>query len=303
MCGKEDRLKEALEAYAEVETDVPLAAMTTLHVGGPARYVVSPAGILQLDAVMNLVREHGVPFKVIGKGSNLLCADRPFDGVIIRLDRKMHSSYFDDTRVLAEAGCSLIALASLAMKAGLSGLEFASGIPATVGGAVFMNAGAYKRSMSDIVSRVFVYRDGRFEWLGSEDCGFSYRKSIFQSHPDWIVAGVELKLEKGDIETIRTLMEDRRARRIATQPLDKPSAGSVFRNPDDAPAWKLIEGIGYRGRRIGGAAVSEKHVNFIVNENEAKAADYLSLAEEIVEKVRETYGIALHMEVEKFNWD
>ena len=299
----EDKLKEALSEYTCVETDVPMSSMTTLHIGGNAKYVILPASVMELDAAMKVIRDFGVPYKVFGKGSNLLCSDEPFEGVVIRFDRNMHNSYFEDCTLLCEAGCSLIALAHAAMKHGLSGLEFASGIPATVGGAAFMNAGAYKRSMSDVIESVFVYRDGRLEWISCEECGFSYRTSVFQSHPDWIITGVRMKLTPGNADEIFELMEDRKARRLSTQPLDRPSAGSVFRNPESVPAWKLIEGIGYRGKQVGGARVSEKHVNFIVNEGGAKAADYISLADEIREKVKEVYGIDLHMEVEKFNWD
>ncbi|MBQ6487979.1 MAG: UDP-N-acetylmuramate dehydrogenase [Solobacterium sp.] len=298
-----DELLKELSEYAVVETDVPMSSMTTLHIGGPAKYVVYPENTIALDAIMKLLKEKNIPFKVFGKGSNLLCSDHPFNGVVLRLDRHMDAYYFNDDEVTAEAGCSLIALSYAAAKHGLSGLEFASGIPGTIGGAVFMNAGAYKSSMSEVLKEVFVYRDGVLEWIKAEDCMFGYRSSIFQKHNDWIVAGVKLKLVPGNIDEIRSLMDNRRERRISSQPLDKPSAGSVFRNPENSAAWKLIEGIGYRGRTIGGAKVSEKHVNFIVNENCAKASDYLDLVQEIQEKVRSQFGIDLHMEVEKFNWD
>jgi UDP-N-acetylmuramate dehydrogenase len=298
-----DELLKELSEYAIVETDVPMSKMTTLHIGGLAKYVVYPENTIALDAIMKMLKEKNVPYKVFGKGSNLLCSDKPFDGVVVRLDRHMDAYYFNDDEITAEAGCSLIALSYAAAKHGLSGLEFASGIPGTIGGAVFMNAGAYKSSMSEVLKEVFVYRDGVLEWIKAEDCMFGYRSSIFQKHSDWIVAGVKMKLVPGDVDEIRSLMDNRRERRIASQPLDKPSAGSVFRNPENNAAWKLIEGIGYRGRTIGGAKVSEKHVNFIVNEDCAKASDYLELVQEIQEKVRSRFGIDLHMEVEKFNWD
>lgn len=298
-----DELLKELSQYAIVETDVPMSKMTTLHIGGPARYVIYPENSLALDAIMQVINEHQIPYKVFGKGSNLLCSDDPFEGVVVRLDRHMDSYYFNDDEITAEAGCSLIALSYAAAKKGLSGLEFASGIPGTIGGAVFMNAGAYKSSMSEILKEVFVYRNGVFEWIKAEECCFGYRSSIFQEHSDWIVAGVKIKLRPGDVTEIHDLMDNRRERRISSQPLDKPSAGSVFRNPENIPAWKLIEGIGYRGKMIGGAKVSEKHVNFIVNENCAKASDYLDLVLEIQKQVREQFDVDLHMEVEKFNWD
>jgi UDP-N-acetylmuramate dehydrogenase len=294
-------LLEILSEIAEVETDVPLSSMTTLRIGGAASYVVYPENSVSLDALMHVISEYDVPFKVIGKGSNLLCSDKPFHGIVIRLDR-FDDYFFMGNTLVAQAGCSIIALSYHAMKNGLSGLEFASGIPATVGGVTFMNAGAYRSSMSEVIDGVFIYRDGKYEWLDNADCEFGYRSSIFQKHPDWVIVAVRMILKKSEISEIRELMDSRRERRIKSQPLDMPSAGSVFRNPDDMPAWKLIEGIGYRGRRIGDAMVSEKHVNFIVNAGHATAEDFLALTNEIREKVRDQYGIRLHMEVERFNW-
>jgi UDP-N-acetylmuramate dehydrogenase len=296
-----ETMLEQLKKVAAVETGVPLSSMTTLRIGGKAKYVAYPDDSVSLDSLIRIIRKNNLPFKLIGKGSNLLCSDKDYDGVIIRLE-KFNDFYIVDTSVVAQAGCSIIAVAYAAMKAGLSGLEFASGIPGSVGGVTFMNAGAYRSSMSDVIDSVFVYWDGKFEWVPKGECGFGYRTSVFQSHPDWIVIAIRLNLEKRDPDEIRALMDSRRERRMASQPLDRPSAGSVFRNPDDVPAWKLIEGIGYRGHRIGDAQVSEKHVNFIVNDGHARAEDFLALTEEIQKLVKEKYGISLHMEVEKFNW-
>ena len=295
-------LYNELEALAEVEENIPLSKMTTLRIGGVARYVVYPENTLSLQGVMNKLNQNHIPYKVIGKGSNLLCSDEPFDGVIIRLDRYLCNAYFDNEHLVAEAGCSIIALSYEAMKNELSGLEFASGIPGTVGGVTFMNAGAYKSSMADIIDSVSVYRDGKIEWIQNADCGFSYRTSIFQKHPDWIILAVKMTLKKGDQKEIRELMDSRRERRMNSQPLDKHSAGSIFRNPEEIPAWKLIEGAGFRGKRIGDAVVSEKHVNFIVNENHASAKDFITLVTDVQKVVKDKYDIDLYMEVEKFNW-
>jgi len=296
-----DDLFEKLKRIAEVERDVPLSTMTTLRIGGPARYVVYPDSMVALDALMRLLKKELIPYKVIGKGSNLLCSDNVFEGVVIRLD-KFDDFYFLGNDLIAQSGCSIIALSYQAMKQGLSGLEFASGIPASVGGVTFMNAGAYKRSMSDVIDSVFVYRNEKFEWMSNEECEFTYRHSIFHSHPDWLIIAVRIHLETAPVTEIRDLMESRRKRRMDSQPLDKPSAGSVFQNPEEMPAWQLIDGIGYRGYRIGGAMVSEKHVNFIVNEDHATAQDFLTLVNEIKRLVEEQYHISLHMEVERFNW-
>ncbi len=295
-------LYKELEALAEVEENIPLSKMTTLRIGGVARYVVYPENTLSLQGVMNKLNQYHIPYKVIGKGSNLLCSDEPFDGVIIRLDRYLCNAYFDNEHLVAEAGCSIIALSYEAMKNELSGLEFASGIPGTVGGVTFMNAGAYKSSMADVIDSVSVYRDGKIEWIQNADCGFSYRTSIFQKHPDWIILAVKMTLKKGDQKEIRELMDSRRERRMNSQPLDKHSAGSIFRNPEEIPAWKLIEGAGFRGKRIGDAVVSEKHVNFIVNENHASAKDFITLVTDVQKAVKDKYDIDLYMEVEKFNW-
>ncbi len=295
-------LYKELEVLAEVEENIPLSKMTTLRIGGVARYVVYPENTLFLQGVMNKLNQNHIPYKVIGKGSNLLCSDEPFDGVIIRLDRYLCNAYFDNEHLVAEAGCSIIALSYEAMKNELSGLEFASGIPGTVGGVTFMNAGAYKSSMADVIDSVSVYRDGKIEWIQNADCGFSYRTSIFQKHPDWIILAVKMTLQKGDQKEIRELMDSRRERRMNSQPLDKHSAGSIFRNPEEIPAWKLIEGAGFRGKRIGDAVVSEKHVNFIVNENHASAKDFITLVTDVQKAVKDKYDIDLYMEVEKFNW-
>lgn len=295
-------LYKELEALAEVEENIPLSKMTTLRIGGVARYVVYPENTLSLQGVMNKLNQNHIPYKVIGKGSNLLCSDEPYDGVIIRLDRHLCNAYFDNEHLVAEAGCSIIALSYEAMKNELSGLEFASGIPGTVGGVTFMNAGAYKSSMADVIDSVSVYHDGKIEWIQNADCGFSYRTSIFQKHPDWIILAVKMTLQKGDQKEIRELMDSRRERRMNSQPLDKHSAGSIFRNPEEIPAWKLIEGVGFRGKRIGDAVVSEKHVNFIVNENHASAKDFITLVTDVQKAVKDKYDIDLYMEVEKFNW-
>lgn len=297
-----EKLAKELSQYGEVLENVSFRTMTTLRIGGNARLVVYPKNILALTQVIREIKEAGVPFKMIGKGSNLLCSDDDYQGVVIRLDRTFTEHYFDHDICYAEAGCSIIALAYEAMKNSLSGLEFASGIPGTVGGVTFMNAGAYKSNMKDILQEVFVYRDGQLLWMDASECEFGYRTSVFHSHRDWIILAVKMKLKQGVEEEIRDLMDQRRARRMSSQPLEHPSAGSVFRNPEQRPAWQYIEEIGYRGKSIGGACVSEKHVNFIVNKGNAKASEFMELVNEIKTKVKEQFDVELHMEVEKFNW-
>ncbi len=295
-------LKSELQQYGEVLEDVSFKTMTTLRIGGLARFVVYPKSILALTQLLREIKEANLPFKVLGKGSNLLCSDQYFDGVIIRLDRTFTDFYFDHEVCYAEAGCSIITIAYETIKHGLTGLEFASGIPGTVGGVTYMNAGAYKSNMSEVIDEVLVYHDGIIEWFSNKDCEFGYRHSIFHDESDWIILAIKIKLEVSDSESVRNLIEKRRERRMESQPLDFPSAGSVFRNPLENPAWYYIEGLGWRGRQLGGAKISDKHVNFIVNYDQAKAEDFLNLVHEIQVEVKNKYNVDLIMEVEKFNW-
>lgn len=297
-----DRILKKLEEFAQTDFNKSFQTMTTLRIGGNAKYVVYPENEVALDAILRIIDEEKLAYKIIGKGSDLLCSDDDFDGVIIRLDKHYNDAYFDDETIMAQAGCSIIALAHDAMKHGLTGLEFACGIPGTVGGAIFMNAGAYKASMADIVKEVLVYANGKSEWIKGSHCKFGYRSSIFQERPDWIILGARLQLKQGNIHEISDLMDSRKKRRMESQPLEYPSCGSVFRNPEGMNAWALIEGIGYRGKRIGDAYVSDKHCNFIVNLGNATAKDYCELIQEIKDKVKEKYDVELHTEVERFNW-
>ena len=294
---------EKLEGIGEVSLDRQLKMMTTYRVGGKAKYTVYPKDDLGLTELIKICQDEKVPYKLIGKGSNLLCSDNDFDGVIIRLDHTFINSYYEDDYLIAQAGCSIIALAYETMKKGLSGLEFASGIPGTLGGATYMNAGAYKSSMSDIIESVLVWKNGNLEWMKNEELEFGYRTSIFKSHPEWIIIGVKMKLTKEDPDKIRELIEKRRQRRIDTQPLDYPSCGSIFRNPsDNSFAWQYIDALGYRGKQKGGAMVSNKHPNFIINYDNAKASDIKELIDAINKDMQDKYGFTLKLEVEWFNW-
>lgn len=298
------RIIEILEKNGDLELDAPLSKHTTYQIGGKAKYLVYPKNEISLMRIVALCKQENLPFKVFGKGSNLLCSDNDYDGVVICLDRYFNEfNMEEDGTCLAQAGVSIILLAHQAMQNSLSGLEFASGIPATLGGVVAMNAGAYKSNISQIIKRVYTLINDECVWLEKDMLDFAYRHSIFQQHPDWIILGVELKLQPGDQKEIRELVDARRQRRRESQPLEKPCAGSVFRNPKDFQAWELIEGCGLRGRQIGGARVSEKHANFIVNEGNATAKDIDQLVLLVQNTVFEKYGVHLKMEVEKFNWD
>ncbi len=293
---------ERLKQYAEIEENVALKTLTTLKIGGIAKYVCYPYNQLGLSLLLRYLKVNNIDYKFLGKGSNVLCGDNFFDGAIIKLDRHMNSFYVEENgEVIVEAGCSIISLAYEMAKMGLSGLEFASGIPATIGGTIFMNAGAYKHDMSEIVQSVLIFDNNDYRWLSKEELGFSYRKSVFQKRKDYIIVAAKIKLVKKNAEEIKTLIQERRDRRVSSQPLNLPSAGSVFRNNETKQAWQYIDELKLRGFKIGGATISTKHANFIVNEKNATAKDFIGLVNLVKDLVKENYQEELHTEVEYFN--
>ena len=293
-------IEEFLKQHGEYSSDKYLKDLTTLRMGGHVKHFVMPNGVDDLKAIIEYLKNNMIAFKLIGNGSNLICGESEFDGVVLNL-KKLNSYEILNDEVYVEAGVMAPALANILAKQGLSCLEFASGIPGTMGGLIYMNAGAYKSDMSNVVNEVLVLKDNELIWMNNEECKFSYRHSIFHDHPHWVIVAAKLKLVKKSVELIEDLMQDRLQRRRQTQPLDLPSAGSCFRNPEDGFAWKLIDGINYRGVCKNGVCVSQKHSNFIVNNGNGTAEDYLNIAYEIQDKVKNKYGIKLVMEVEKFN--
>lgn len=297
------KIEDSIKVYGDIECNEPLSKHTTFRIGGSCRYFIYPKNELCLMRIIRVLQEHTIAYKVFGKGSNILCGDDFYDGAILCLDRYMNNFYFEKNGTcVAQAGCSIILLAHEAMKQSLSGLEFASGIPGTLGGAVFMNAGAYRNDIASLLKEVLVWIDGSCQWMQVEELAYAYRSSKFQEEVDWIILGARLQLCQGDQKEIRDLMDSRRQRRLESQPLSKPCAGSMFRNPNGAQAWELIEKIGYRGKRVGGAMVSNKHCNFIVNEEQATASDVIALVNDIQQKIKEQFDIDLQTEVERFNW-
>ena len=293
-------IEEFLKKHGDYSSDKYFKDLTTLKMGGHIKHFLLVNSVDDLKEVISYLKTNKILFKVIGNGSNLICGESEYDGVVISL-KNINSYEILNDEIYVEAGVRAPALAMMLAKLGLSCLEFASGIPGSIGGLVYMNAGAYKAEMADVINEVLVLKDDELVWMKNEECEFSYRRSVFQNHPRWVIVAVKLKLVKKSNEAIEELMADRLARRKKTQPLEMPSAGSCFRNPDNGFAWKLIDGIGYRGIKRNGVAVSDKHSNFIVNTGSGKAEDYLSIAYEIQDKVKEKYGIKLVMEVEKFN--
>ena len=293
-------LETFLKSHGEYHDDKYFKDLTTLKMGGYIRHFVLPETVDDLKVIIAYLKSKRIIFKVIGNGSNLVCGESDYNGVVICL-KKINSFEINNDELYVEAGVLAPVLAQTLAKQGLSCMEFASGIPGCIGGLIYMNAGAYRSSMSDVIREVLVLKDDELVWMNNDELQFSYRHSIFHDHPRWVVVAARLKLERKDPKDIEALMKDRLDRRKSTQPLDKPSVGSCFRNPDDQFAWKLIDGIGYRGFAVGDVSVSDKHSNFIVNNGQGTAEDYLSIACQIQDKVKEKYGIRLIMEVEKFN--
>ena len=279
-----------------VYENIDLKKYTTYKVGGTGRLLVIPDTIEKLVELLNYLKENNIKYKIIGNGSNLIFVN-DYNGVLIKLD-KLNNVQINDKEVTAEAGASLIGLALKVSRMGLKGMEFATGIPGTIGGAVYMNAGAYKEDMASIIKKVKLLdeNDNIIE-LNKEELEFGYRKSILQSKK-YVCLEATFLLDYGNIDEIMALIEKRKQKRIETQPLEYPSAGSVFRNPENGFAWQLIDDIGYKGKRIGDAMVSEKHANFIINVGNANGSDIKELIDEIKNKVKDKYNIDLKVEQE-----
>ena len=287
----------------EIIENEPLYKHTTFKVGGPCRLFVKVKDIESLKKTLRFLKAEQIPYYVIGRGSNLLISDKEYEGVVLSLNENFQKIDINGSEMEAQAGTGLIFLAMQACKYGLSGLEFAGGIPGSVGGAIFMNAGAYLSEMSNIVSRVTILNeDLDIVELDNAAMQFSYRHSILQDHPDWIVLSCHLCLKPGDRSQIQALMDKRKEKRMMTQPWNFPSAGSVFRNPEGKPAWQCIDECGLRGMEIGGAQISPKHSNFIVNNGYASAKDILNLINLAKKSVKDRFGIDLHTEVRLVNW-
>ena len=277
--------------------NISLKKLTSYKLDGVTKQLIYPDNVEELIEIIKDLREDNLKYKVIGGGSNLIF-DGNYMGVLIKLD-SFNNLTFDDTNVIVGAGYCLQKLAVQACKMGLSGLEFATGIPGTVGGACFNNSGAYNSDMGYIVTYVKVLTPSlEIKTLYNSDLNYHYRTSFFKDHPGYIILEAKLKLKKGNKKELIELVTDRRKRRLESQPLDYPSAGSVFRNPEGNYAGKLIEELGFKGKRSGGAKVSEKHANFIVNTGRAKGRDIIKLINKIQEKVKEEYGIDLVLEQE-----
>lgn len=279
-----------------VQEREPLSAHTTFHIGGAATLFVTAETAEQVAAVRRLCRDSETALLVIGNGSNLLVSDEGFDGVVLRLAPR--ETAINGCTVRAAAGTSLTKLCNDVCDAGLSGLEFAFGIPGTVGGAVFMNAGAYGGQLSDVLVRVMaITPTGDVVTFSADEMALGYRHSVFMEN-GCTVLEAEFELKPGDPCAIRAAMSDYMMRRRDKQPLEYPSAGSFFKRPEGHFAGALIEQCGLKGFTVGGAAVSEKHAGFVINLGGATCADVLALGDEVSRIVKERFGVELEREVQ-----
>nr|WP_296263168.1 UDP-N-acetylmuramate dehydrogenase [uncultured Merdimonas sp.] len=282
-----------------IRTQEPMKMHTTFRVGGPADYFVMPESSGEVQQVISLCREEKMPYYVIGNGSNLLVSDEGYRGVILQIYRTMSRIEAEGTLIRAQAGALLSAIAAKAYENSLTGFEFAAGIPGTIGGASVMNAGAYGGEMKDVIRSVTVLdRDGKIRKIEREDLEMGYRISII-SKEGYITLEAEIELSEGKPEEIKALMDDLRTRRVTKQPLEYPSAGSTFKRPEGYFAGKLIQDTGLAGFQVGGAQVSEKHCGFVINKENATAADIDSLMRQVSEKVKEKFGVTLEPEVKR----
>jgi UDP-N-acetylmuramate dehydrogenase len=282
-----------------VKENEPLARHTTIKIGGPADLFIEPTSVENLQKVMNVLRKNQSQWLVIGKGSNLLVSDKGIEGAVVKLGQGLDHLHIDGAEITVGGGYPLISLATSISKKGLTGLEFASGIPGSVGGAVFMNAGAHRSDISKILKRAHIlFEDGTFAWLSNEEMEFSYRTSILQKRRKGIVVEATFLLSTGDRTEIVATMQKNKDYRKETQPWNFPCAGSIFRNPLPNYAGKLIEEASLKGFSIGGAKISEMHGNFIVNTGNATAKDVLDLIQHVKETIFHLKNVKMETEVE-----
>lgn len=303
---KFSQVKEDLEKLdvGEMIEDEPMYKHTTYKVGGPARIYLKVKDVDSLIKTIKYCGKHRVKYLVIGRGSNLLFSDREYEGLIISLNECFNEIKVNGSMMIAQAGVPMISLSYQAAKIGLSGFEFMGGIPGSIGGGIYMNAGAYKYDLASVVKTVTLLNEKHeVVTFNNEQMDFSYRHSICQDNRKLIVLEVTFELTAKSPDEIKAVLDKRKERRMSSQPWNMPSAGSVFRNPQDKPAWQYIDECGLRGYEIGGAQVSPKHSNFIVNNGYASAKDIYDLIMLVQEKVNEKFGVKLRREVGLINWE
>ena len=286
----------------EFEENVDGKRLCSFHVGGNVRVVAKPQTADQLSALYDFLLENDIRNILLGRGSNVVISDEGFDGVVVSLSElsSVNIDISDDNCIVAGAGASMLKLANFAQQNGLSGLEFAHGIPGTVGGGIYMNAGAYGGEICQVLKSCLVFDqiDGYIFLIDASQCDFSYRHSIFMDNKNLIVLFATFELKKGNPDEIKAKMDEYKAKRMASQPLEYPSAGSTFKRPEGYFAGKLIEDAGLKGFSVGGAQVSEKHAGFVINNGGATAEDIKNLVAHIQKTVKEKFDVSLECEIE-----
>ena len=283
----------------QVKTEEPMKNHTTFRVGGPAEFFVMPRSAEEVKKVIDLCRRESFPYYIIGNGSNLLVSDQGYRGVVLQIYKEMSYIEIEENVVVAQAGALLSAIANKALENGLTGFEFAAGIPGTLGGACVMNAGAYGGEMKDVLEEVTVLtEEGEVLIIPKENLELGYRTSII-ARKGYIVLEARIQLREGEKEAIKSLMEELKDKRVSKQPLEYPSAGSTFKRPEGYFAGKLIQDAGLRGFSLGGAQVSEKHCGFVINRENATAADVAELMRQVSARVEEEFGVKLEPEVKR----
>jgi UDP-N-acetylmuramate dehydrogenase len=282
--------------FPSAKFDEPLKRYTAWKIGGPADALLEPRDAGELVEAVDRAREHGVPVTVLGGGTNVLVRDGGIRGLTIRLAKALTSVEVEDRSVAAEAGVLYPVLANKTAGSGLRGLEFATGIPGTVGGAVYMNAGAYGGETKDVLDWADVFRDGEVARMANADLDLTYRRSVLQDHPDWVVLRAGYTLEPGDPAELKARIKEFRAQRMNGSP-NRPSCGSTFKRPEGDFPGRVIEAAGLKGTRVGNIEVSPVHANYLVNLGGGTAEEALELIELVKEMVRERLGIELEEEV------
>ena len=284
---------------ARIKADEPMKMHTTFRIGGPAKYFVIPETKEEIKAIIECCKSADMPYYILGNGSNLLVSDKGYEGVVIQIFKNMNQITLDGETITAQAGAILSSVANKALEAELTGFEFAAGIPGTLGGACVMNAGAYGGEMKDVLVNVVVLtQDGDFLTIPVEELELGYRTSVI-AKKNYVVLEATIKLTKGDKEAIKARMDELKVQRTTKQPLEYPSAGSTFKRPVGHFAGKLIQDAGLRGFQVGGAQVSEKHCGFVINKDQATAADVAELMKQVSAIVKEQFGVELEAEVKR----
>lgn len=294
-------MREQLQRICEehgckLELDVPLSQHTTFRIGGTADYWVQITSVQGLQALLQFCRANAMPYFVLGKGSNILASDEGYRGVILQLGSAFSQITVDGTKLICQAGASLSSAARTALQHSLTGMEALCGIPGTIGGALYMNAGAYGSEMKDVtVQCEYIDAQGNLRTLSPEEMQLSYRHSVF-SENGGVIVSVTLELQHGEPDAIRSRMEELLTQRKEKQPLEFPSAGSTFKRPEGSYASLLVDQCGLKGMTVGGAQVSEKHSGFVINKGGATCADVLCLCEQVRDIVEKEKGYILELE-------